>query len=524
MARKIAKARTRKTSEVPQHIPVPATAQVARPMSDDDRVRDFGISGLNRVGEYVHEEFLPELRGQSGMKLLREMRDNDATVGAMLFLLEQLIKQVDWDVKPFGGKEAEKQDEQQAQFFHEALFEDQCKTWPETLSEVCSQFWAGYAPLEVTWKRRLGPEPAPMKQTATPSGYPVPAYPQAPSKYKDGKWAWDKWAVRAQETVVRWQFDARNEWQALVQQAPPDYRIRVVPRGKLLLFRVKSDRDNPEGRSLLRNAVVSWLRKKKIEVYEGIGIERNLDGFPVLKVPEGTDLWNPNDNTGHAAAQLAAAKKLVRGIRLDEQMGAVLPFGWDLTLLSASGASRNAGAHQAIQRYEHRMAMTIAMDFLFLGSSQVGARSQTEADIDLFSTALDGILDGITATINRQAIPDLCKLNGWPLDRCPVLAHGDTKNPNLESLAAYITSLAQAGMELFPDKELEHSLRATGGLPEPVGGPMEKRIRKQKASFWRNRLRSTATHVEAPHSHEADEFIEAMRHLRTSISKALEKA
>ena len=66
------------------------------PLTEANRVLDFGVSGLNRAGGYIHEEFLVELRGQRGAQTMREMRENDPTAGSMLFLLEQMIKQVAW--------------------------------------------------------------------------------------------------------------------------------------------------------------------------------------------------------------------------------------------------------------------------------------------------------------------------------------------------------------------------------------------------------------------------------------------
>lgn len=470
------------------------------PLTEANRVLDFGVSGLNRAGGYIHEEFLVELRGQRGAQTMREMRENDPTAGAMLFLLEQMIKQVDWTIKPYGDQ-PDQGDLDDAEFIRQCLFDDQSKTWMETLSEICSMLWAGYAPMEVMYKRRLGLTPPPMMMS---NGISVP---QSSSCYDDGRWGWAKWSVRAQETIVRWQFDARNEWQAFEQQAAPDFQVRTVPREKVLLFRVKSDRDNPEGRSLLRSAYTSWMKKKKLEIIEGIGIERKLAGFPILTPPEGVDLWNPND--ANASAQLADAKNIVKSVRMDEQMGMVLPFGWDFKLVSGDGGRQTTDTNLVIERYDHRMAMTIAMDFIFMGSgSNAGARAQALVDVQLFNTALSGILDSITEVINRQAIPKLFQLNGLSTEYLPKLVHGDAGSPNLTALAQYVTSLAQAGMPLFPDPALEHSLRAFAGLPEPVGG-VGKRHSQQES-------------VPPPMS-DREEFVEAVKVLRDAVAKLVQE-
>ena len=482
MARKISKAaspQARQGQEGPPLKPTPVT-QYDRPnppISQYEQVLNFGLSGLVRSGGYILEEFLKELQGQRGYKLLREMRDNDPTIGAMLYMLEQMSKQVDWNIMPYGGDNATPEDEKRAEYVRSCMFDDMDKTWPETLSEISSMYWAGFAPMEVCYKVRRG------EQTDASV---------ASSSFNDGLWGWDHWGVRAQETVLYWQFDARNKWQALAQQAPPDYLLRIVPREKVLLFRVKSDRDNPEGRSLLRNAYPSYMRKRRLEAIEAIGIERRISGFPVITPPDGVDLWNTNDP--NAATKLTALQKLVRNVRMDDQMGMVKPFGYTFELVSTSGGSAAMDTNAIIGRYDHRMAMTIGMDFLFLGSGgNGGARAQASVDVEMFNTAFEGILEGITEVPNRFAIPKLCKFNGWKDGRYPKLVHGDVSSPNLAALGMFITNLAQAGMQLFPDADLEHSLRAMGGLPEPVGGVQKRKALAKRGRYGKQILRHVET-------------------------------
>ena len=60
----------------------------------------IGVSGLAVYGGYVHEEKLPELSGQAGRDIYREMSDNDATVSAILFAITMLVRGVTWQVVP----------------------------------------------------------------------------------------------------------------------------------------------------------------------------------------------------------------------------------------------------------------------------------------------------------------------------------------------------------------------------------------------------------------------------------------
>lgn len=66
--------------------------------------REIGRLGQYRYGSYgsgsiFFEEFLPELRGTRGVQAYTEMADNDATVGAILFAIEMLMRQCEFHVE-----------------------------------------------------------------------------------------------------------------------------------------------------------------------------------------------------------------------------------------------------------------------------------------------------------------------------------------------------------------------------------------------------------------------------------------
>lgn len=59
-------------------------------------LKEIGRSSLNRWGGHVNEEFLPELTGIRGVRVYQEMSDNDSTIGAILFAIKMLCRQVSW--------------------------------------------------------------------------------------------------------------------------------------------------------------------------------------------------------------------------------------------------------------------------------------------------------------------------------------------------------------------------------------------------------------------------------------------
>jgi len=407
-------------------------------------MRELGRLGQRRWGGAFQEEFLPELRGRRGIEAYREMADNDDIVGAILYAIELLIRQVDWDVQPGGPAQA---DQDAADFVRECM-DDMSDTWTDTVSEILSFLTYGWSAHEIVYKRRCG----------------ISRNPQLNSKYTDGLVAWQKLPIRAQETLYEWTYDNADNLIAMMQMPPPDYQIITIPADKLLLFRTKSRKGNPEGRSILRNAYRDWYFKRRIQEIEGIGIERDLAGFPTLTAPEGMNIWDTDDPDMNAIR--ANAEAIVTNIRRDSLEGIVMPAGWKLELLS-TGGRRQFDTNQVIERYDTRIAMTVLADFVLLGHQDVGSFALSSNKTHMFAMAICAYLDIICETFNNKAIPQLLAMNGEHfagITDYPTLTHGDVEDTDLGPLGEYLSKMTAAGL-IVPDPEIEDYLRAVGGLP-----------------------------------------------------------
>ena len=74
------------------------------PLLTTDRFAEIGSSGLNTFSGTVHEEQLRQLQDPARRAATyRQMLDNDAIVGASMYLLDQLVRQVPWRVEPAEG-------------------------------------------------------------------------------------------------------------------------------------------------------------------------------------------------------------------------------------------------------------------------------------------------------------------------------------------------------------------------------------------------------------------------------------
>lgn len=413
---------------------------------------ELGSTGLRRTGGYIDEEFLPQLRGRKAVGIYREMSDNDPIIGALLFALERLLREIDWRVEPASDKAEDKQ----AAEFVEQCMEDMSHSWDDLISEVLTMLPFGWSYHELVYKRRVGPwEKNPVNK----------------SKFTDGKIGWRKIPIRSQETLNRWIFDESGGVQAMIQLSPPYYQTVILPIDKCLLFRPNSVKNNPEGRSVLRNAYRPWYMKKRIEEIEAIGVERDLAGIPVGRVP--ADYLNAKAGTDQAK-MVEAFRKMVRSVRRDEQEGILIPSAFDqdtkqplfdFELLSAGG-SRQFDTSGIIQRYEQRILMTVLADFILVGHEGTGSYALHTDKTGLFRTAINSFAQSIADVFNRHAIPRLFLKNGWKPSELPRIVPSDVDPPDLTQLGAFIQQTTSAGMVWFPDAEMEKFIRKAARVPE----------------------------------------------------------
>ncbi len=406
---------------------------------------EIGRIGQRRYGGIFYEEFLPELQGIRGMKAYREMADNDDTVGAIMFAIKMLIRHVSWNVEP-GGDSAK--DREAAEFVESCMYDMQC-TWTDTISEILSFLVYGWSFHEIVYKRRMGK----TRNLRTNS------------KYSDSLIGWQKLPVRSQDTLYQWEYDTKDNLMGMTQMPPPDFGLFTIPIQKALLFRTESAKDNPEGRSILRNAYRPWYFKRRIQEIEAIGIERDLAGLPVFHAKEGMDIWAADDP--EMVRLYTMMLKMVKNIRRDEYEGLVLPHGFEFELVS-TGGTRQFDTNAIINRYDTKIAQTVLADFIMLGHEKVGSFALSSDKTELFSVAISSFLDIICETFNSQGIPTLIDMNGSHFEGItdyPEMRHGDIEEKDIQKVGQYIRDMVGIGI-LVPDDGLEDYAREIGGLPE----------------------------------------------------------
>lgn len=426
--------------------------------------QDVGSSGLRQWSGWVREEFLPQLQGRQASRIYREMQDNSAVIGALVFAINTAMRRIDWRVDPAddSAKAAAV-----AEFFDTAR-DDMSHTWPDFIIEMQSMLTFGFAPMEVVYKRCLGRHPGldPLRP-----GHNLPE-----SKFDDGLIRWRKIALRGQDTVIKWFFNDEGAVTGMTQQ-PWQGPLIDIPIEKLLLFRPLSYKSNPEGRSILRSAYRSWYMSKRLEEMEAIVYER-MGGIPTMYIPneifEAAAAGDVNANM-----KLQAFKNMTTNVRVDEQMGIVLPSNlWE----SASGAGSQpmykfelvtpahgrstVDADKTITRYNVNMLASVMADFLQLGHESRGTQALSQNKTDMFFNALEGFLTAGSEVMNRYGIPRLGDINGIDPDLLPSYRPDMPQRLDLDVLGNFVFRLASAGMPLFPNPVLEEYLADAAGWPD----------------------------------------------------------
>ncbi len=423
--------------------------------------KQLGTSGLRRQGPYVYEEFLPELRWPYAGKVYQEMSDNDPVIGSILYLAEMLIRGTTWSVEPASQSD---EDLEAAKFLDECMH-DMDMSWANTICEILSMLTYGFSFHEEVYKIRRGPYEKDGKYK---------------SKYSDGRVGWRRLPIRAQTSLHEWEFNDEGDLTAFIQCAEPDYKIRRIPTSKGLLFRTRISRDNPEGKSLLRNAYRPWYFKKHFEEIEGIGIERDLAGFPVLTAPQDLDLWNDEDE--RMVKLRASAEQLVASVRRDSEEGVLLPYGWDLKLLS-SGSSRQINIGETIDRYDNRIAITMLSDIILIGNTKSGSFALADTKQSMLAAALQAQLQNIADVFNSKAVPDLFAYNTFSVTELPQIVPGQIQTPSLKELAQVLRSM---GLNIAGDMQLQNYLRHILGMPELDEETFNDVYRNQSATNGNN--------------------------------------
>ena len=424
---------------------------MVKKLSETEAKKILGVAGDNTSnGQIRADEFLPELRGKKAIRKYREMRDNDSTIGAVMYATEQVLRDVDLKVMPANDSaEAIKEAE-----FVESVLDDMDHTLDDHIAESLSNLSYGFAWFEVIYKRRNGPTERSDKRR---------------SKYSDGRMGVRKIAIRAPWTISRFDVDQQTgDVKGIYQDGSSYNNSNYIPTRKSLYYRTTTINGDPAGRSILRNAYTSYEYVNNLQSIEAIAVERELAGIPVARIPAE---YLSGDATAAQSGFVNNLQSILRDVKFNEQGYIILPSDTypdkdgaptnqklvDVELMSSSG-SRNIDIDPIVRRYQHDIARSVLSEFLMLGGGNTGSYALSKSKTDLFLRALESYIQAIVDVLNKQLVERLWELNGLNYDLMPTIVAGDVAPHDLREIAAFLRNLNGADINVSDHPEVIQDL------------------------------------------------------------------
>ncbi len=419
---------------------------MVKKLSESQAKATLGVAGDNTYnGQIRADEFLPELRGKKAIRKYREMRDNDSTIGAVMYAVEQILRDVEIQVEPANDSDSAKKEKE----FVESIFLDMEHSLDDHIAEAISNLSYGFSWNEVIYKRRVGPtERSPRKN----------------SKYSDGRIGVRKIAARAPWTISKFDVDQKTgEVLGIEQEVGFMGGKNYIPANKSLYYRTTSLNGDPSGRSILRNAYTSYEYLNNLQSIEAIAVERELAGIPVARIPAE---YLSGDASQAQSGFVHNLQQILRDVKFNEQGYIILPSDTypdkdgaptnqrlvDIELMSSNG-NRNIDIDPIVRRYQHDIARSMLSEFLLLGS-QGGSYALSKSKTDLFLRALESYIQAIVDVLNKQLVERLWQLNGLNYDDMPTIVAGDVAPHDLREIAAFLRNLNGANIDVSSHPEV----------------------------------------------------------------------
>ena len=424
---------------------------MAKKLSETEAKRILGVASANtKYGDFRADEFLPELKGKRAIKKFREMRDNDSTIGAVMYATEQVLRDVEFKVEPANDTPAAKTEAE----FVESVLDDMDHTLDDHVSEALASLTYGFSWFEVIYKRRSGLETRNDRSR---------------SKFTDGRLGIRKIASRAPWSIDKFEVDKKTGDVLGIHQSGYAYNdTNFIPIRKSLYYRTTTINGDPTGRSILRNSYASYEYLRNLQSIEAIAVERELAGIPVARIPSE---YLSGDATPSQSQFRENLKQILRDVKFNEQGYIILPSDSypdkdgaptehklvDVELMSASG-KRNIEIDPIIKRYQHDIARSVLSEFLMLGGGTNGSYALSKSKTDLFLRALESYIQSIVDVLNKQLTFRLWELNGLDYNLMPTIKSGDVAPHDLREIAGFLRNLNGADISVSDHPEVVQNL------------------------------------------------------------------
>lgn len=362
-------------------------------------------------------EYNAALVGNQGQIIFDKMRRSDGQIGALEAIISLPVRAVKWSIEPGGTGKA---DQEAAALVESNLFDGMAITFDDLLSELLLAALLGFSAHETVMVE------------------------------ENGYVRWHTFADRAQTTVLEFTPSSRYPEPGIVQggiDSTGKYQERFIPIDKLLII------EYCRRLGILRRSYKHWFMGDSTYRITNIGIENNLIGTIIATVTGGmSDL------------QQKKLLKSMEDIRARNVTGIIKPAGVDLSLLEASRSVIDALPY--IEHHRTQVVVPALAQFLLLGHTNRGTQGLSENHSNIFMVAEHALANMIAARLNRNSIPQLCKLNFPGMKVYPKATHEHPSTVvDLDGVSYAISQLC-GGQVLTADEDIENRVRSWYGLSE----------------------------------------------------------
>lgn len=435
------------------------SVELAKATDTPDRFRlgELGYLGLSVFDGVTTEEIKKELNFPNSLKTYKQMSYHDA-INSTLTLYDNILGKAVWKYNP--PPEATEEEKNQATIINQ-MFHDMEHSWGEFIADVLSMNIHGFSVHEKVFRKR---------------------YKSNGSKYDDGLIGWRKLPIRSQESIVKFIYDeSGNDLKAVKQDISgisdpygryfgrKDQEV-VIPVSKFLLFRQGKHRGDPFGKSLLRNCYLAWRFLTVVEELEAVGVNKELHGIPVLKLPA---QYLSNDASAEQKLIRSYYENAIRNMQAGSQSGVILPGNhdpdtrqplFDLTLLSTDG-KRSFDMDKIKSYYKNAIYTALSADILILGQGSTGSFALAQFKNSVTATAARKMATIIKEVIERDLIRQTYELNGWNIERMGTVDFDGMDEIDLETFSKAVQRAGATGY-LPQTLEVVNAVMSSLGIDE----------------------------------------------------------
>lgn len=393
---------------------------------------EVGHLGLDYQNGQILEEARKDLRFPRSIQTFDEMSQN-IVVATALAATNILAGRTPFYLEAYDESDRHKQ---RKEFVEECLFSDMTHTFSDFIREAMSAHKYGFSIHEKVFRYR-------RKKDG--------------SKFDDGRIGIKRLPIRAQSSILGWEFDdGLRDLKGVYQRAlnPNDLNIFVrnkmagnlnldlnspypdaihIPREKFLHIKVDSATSNPEGRSPLVGCYSAWRKVQILLELEEIAAAKNLNGVPVMKIPS---IFMSDDAEEDQKAVFRAFKDGVTKLGIGEQLSLIIPSDrdetgaayFDFDLKSSSSSNITAISNILKTRYD-QIYQCLFADIMILASGTSGAVKNKASMLNMM---VEARLIEICDQINNDLIPDLFRRNGWDDSKTPKILFGEIADIDME--------------------------------------------------------------------------------------------